>query len=93
MTDITTARGIAGPRFEDMADSEVVGTLAKIEKLIRRQLRTSEHHMYIDALAARRDYLEKQAGKPQPKFSPEMYGTPSYSSDDIKADSNEQGEG
>ena len=93
MTDLNTARNLAGPAFNDMSDVEVLGTLAEIERLVRRPLKTSEAQMYRDSLAARRAYLEKKAGKQQPEFVAEMYGAQRRTAADIASDSNEQGEG
>ena len=93
MTDITTARGLAGVDFNDMADSEVSGTLAQTERILGRHLKLGESHFFQSALAARRTYLAKKAGIEQPKFDAAMYGTPPRSAQDIANDCNEQGEG
>lgn len=76
MTTIEQVRALVGNEFDDMPEAEAVRTLESVEKKIGRPLKSSEASFLRGALTNRKSYLERQAGIEQPKFVPEMYGTP-----------------
>ena len=73
-TLLTRARSLAGPAFDDLADTEVAATLATCERIMGRDLKVSEASFFRDGLAKRRAYLAAQAGTEAQKFSPALYG-------------------